>query len=504
MKELKKINPNLQHIIQDDIIDLYKKELEKYNDISSTTIFLYKNQINSLLYMIDFFESTSKKNTIRFIALFEKLVKTEFISSTEVKTLQTLNYSHLKYNNPNNFELQHSFLFGVVLEKSKGYYFEANKLSEISTYLINDNTKKFFDKLLAMVKKYNFEEDLDKERKKIIAADQERMKIFEKKTKFTKKLDAKPEFKSDEEKESFIALYNSESIFFHGTKVNGTEGRVYNSNWNNISKGLKTILMKDSYSYDINASVYQFLFAEYGQSKIIKLYIDKKVDIRLKVSSELNISVKKAKKIISSLVFRDSLSKLYMNSSTLYTLYNEIKRIKDKYNLHGKNEHKKSKLFSLYELWEAKKVKELIKHNHLNPDDYITNHDELLTYKKLDLEYQNGYIFEEEDYNTRLESAKDEFMKIRLNENRDEVYNQCNSTLNYIMKIAYSVLNRRNVSTLVKHKWDYIVMRIRKLYSSIDLMNVVELKELDLYELYKSIKEDGKRYTLLPVFNCYR
>jgi len=157
----------------------------------------------------------------------------------------------------------------------------------------------------------------------------------------------------------------SKSEFLLQFPSKNPNGRVYNKYWNSLNKIEKITLCPEYNSYDIKASIYQFLKETAIKYNLDYTYINYYIENKVKVRNIYG------KKFLNSLPYLvEKKSTIYDESDFISFLILELKLVISKI---------KEKLFTGYENWERNKITDFIKLNNLT--NFITNHDEILVYK---------------------------------------------------------------------------------------------------------------------------
>jgi len=353
---------------------------------------LNKEKIKAISNMIDFFNSITDDEFIKFPVLLSGFLSKKYISSFELSFIQTMYRPLIKYNSKPGTRSRHlqnkSYLFGFIEERTKGYRYIQGKVvkKRNSEYEVKGEDIEFIKSLINLFKDIDLELITNKFQARSI-------KRFSNADVQNISPDPKAyihHFEDSDTIKSFKNIQKYKMLIQYPSSKSIGEGRVYNRDWNNLSKVNKINLFPDYSSYDISTSIYQFL-KEFAIEKDLSYtridnYIKNKIELR-KINS---------KKDYNSLPFRIEKGTINIKDTFDFDLFLEISIILDNISI---------KLWHVYEQWERKVIKEFIKKNKLKR--YITNHDEVLVHKSEEVSYIPE-IFELETIEERLEYAKKE------------------------------------------------------------------------------------------------
>lgn len=416
-------------------INLYTTELKRLEGSDTRNFAAFnKNKICAMKNMITFLNTASNKELEKLPSIMLKFTQKSYISSDELKFIQTRYYNLVKYNsikgsknNKNNV----SYIFGFIEEIDKGYCVALDEkvYKNNSIYKITKESNNFMAKIVLMLKDYT-----------TIIKEQDN-KLFIRSLKKFKNV----KIQNIEPNKDYIApfYYNKERIeaidyiqnieLLVQTPSKNPEGRVYNKYWNALKKEDKINLFPSYTSYDINTSLYQFLFQEARRLNLkntkIKHYIDNKQELRKFIPKD----------DFNSLPYKVEKGYIINGKQYLQDLGKEVKDIV--YKIIGIS---KTSLFKIYEIWESKVLQDFIDKNNLT--HYITNHDEILVHSKHKVNYvpnifgietveERGIISKE--YNSK---SQEDFIKER--ELRIKTENRFNTIRHY-----KSVLKRTKNAT---------------------------------------------------------
>ena len=255
-----------------------------------------------------------------------------------------------------------------------------------SVYEKTKECKNFMSKIVHMLKSY---EDIIKEQDEKLFIRSIKKFNNAKVQNIESNKDYKAPFYFEEKRKKAIDYIQNIELLIQ-TPSKNAKGRVYNKYWNSLKKVDKINLLPNYTSYDINASLYQFLLEEAKKHNLnyskIKHYIENKQELRNFISKD----------IFNALPYRVEKGYKILGNQYILDLSKEIRYILN-------HILKEDTLYSIYEVWESNVLQDFIDKNSLV--NYITNHDEILVHSKETVSYIPS-IFGTETIKEREEIAK--------------------------------------------------------------------------------------------------
>lgn len=406
--------PSIPSIInfRKDMITLYTKQIDTYTQQNTVTGASFnKDKIQAMNNFVYFLTEVSDKEITKLVPIFLKFLKNTYISSFELKYIQTLYYNKIKYNskyNARNSENNVAYLFGFVKEVKKGYNIDitingkVENKSTPSEYILSSEDNDFLGEIISCIKN-NFDGDtISKLQDKLLARSLKLFNNVEVQHIEPNKNYNTPHFFEEEKKKAIELIQNSTLLLQFPAK--NPNGRVYNRYWQALSKEDKINLFPNYDSYDLDTAIYQFLYIKGCElnlpSEKIKHYTEQKGELRCFIPKKFFSAMPyKAEKnttledILSDLINLPTLPKDPSHRDQIrdfiLDLYLEIKPIVDAI-IQESPGNRGSKLFYMYETWEKEVVSDFIRKNRL--DSYITNHDEILVPKSVHIKYIPSYF----------------------------------------------------------------------------------------------------------------
>ena len=411
MKEIKEASA----YIRDNLSLLYNQELKRLQEKDTISFANFNiSRINSIKSMLLFLDSASDKEVLKLPALIIKYAEKRYLSSYELKYIQTKFYSLIKYNSNIRYIGNESYLFGFIEEIEKGYKYFINgkKISENSKYTLSPEDNDFLALIMKVLQNDILTTYIEYHTDKLFRRSVDKFTNAEVQNIKPNTTYNVPHYFEEEKIQAIEFIQKSKYLIQFPSK--NSNGRVYNCYWNTLSKEDKINLFPDYDSYDIKTSLYQFLKIRAEENNLstssIDFYIENKIQLRNIYSKELFNSIpyliEKGKPIFDT-------------SGFIVSLVEELKPIINIILRDNK------KLFKAYEKWEKELLTDFIQKNNIS--EYITNHDEIIVHSEESITYVPS-IFEletkeeraliAEKYNSK---TKEDFIKERDKKFKEEV-----------------------------------------------------------------------------------
>jgi len=453
---------------------LLSELINEYNKMKDDDSFIISHKNIAIENMIKFINIASCKEIIKLYPIYNAIREKSYISAFEMTFIQTRFYNLVKYNSFDKgmqYTLDNkSYILGFIEETKKGYHFVRNPGQEkpnvnkdLSKYDVSENDKIILERLMYIIKKFTdknekctntLNEHLEKYSQRSLSQikNSEVQKLPMDKKYSINYFDEIVNPENAKIRQHAIDVLKGNDFLLFAPKARNEAGRIYNPYFNALKKVDKIGLFPDTDSYDINASVYQFLFQfaeEKNLSNIkVKNYIEEKEAKRLIWSKDFFNHL--PFKIFKYRYELDKIQDMYVNDDFVDELINEI------YTLVMTIKDKEDSLFALYETWEKKQIQNFIKGNNLKLGEYSSNHDEVLVNTKVKIDYVPS-IFGKETNEERKEILKEykeqtlKDFKIKVKKKREKKEQE-----NFIRN-SYGVY-RRCKTAKAKTKWHTVLV----------------------------------------------